>query len=88
MQLLSTLPQKSVSGTTLYFYPNLGWVTAERLAQPDVQKAEEIKAFDCSPENSHRCSDCPHNRNCSDWEGKLPCGQQNCWVDVTVASTM
>ena len=25
------------------------------------------------------CSVCPENR---DFDGKLPCGQQNCWIDI------
>lgn len=37
--------------------------------------------FMCNPENSHNCFDCPENQNFDSWEGKLPCGQQNCWVD-------
>jgi hypothetical protein len=28
--------------------------------------------------NSHNCSECPENK---EMQSKLPCGQQNCWVD-------
>ena len=42
---------------------------------------EEYKKFMNDPNNSHNCAACPENREFSDWEGKLPCGQQNCWVD-------
>lgn len=31
-------------------------------------------------ENEYNCSECPENKGYDDWEGKLPCGQQNCWV--------
>lgn len=24
--------------------------------------------------------ECPENKDFDDWEGKYPCGQQNCWV--------
>lgn len=58
---------------TLYFYAGLGWVTAERLSQPDVAENEAVKDFDCNPENSRKCSDCPHNRNFSDWQASMPC---------------
>ena len=29
--------------------------------------------------NKEGCKACPENR---DFKGKLPCGQQNCWVDL------
>ena len=28
----------------------------------------------------HNCDECPENKDFDDWEGKYPCGQQNCWV--------
>jgi hypothetical protein len=83
MLKLENLKRKKENGMTLYFYAGLGWVTAERLSQPDVAENEAVKDFDCNPENSRKCSDCPHNRNFSDWQDKLPCGQWHCWVDVT-----
>jgi len=45
---------------------------------------EERKAyidFMYNAENSHRCDECPENREFSSWGGNFPCGQQNCWVD-------
>lgn len=45
--------------------------------------AEKIKEFDCNPANSHNCEECPRNNGFSGWQNRLPCGQQNCWVDVT-----
>lgn len=30
--------------------------------------------------NEYNCDECPENKNFDDWEGKHPCGQQNCWV--------
>lgn len=83
MLKLENLKKKNENGMTLYFYAGLGWVTAERLSQPDVAENEAVKDFDCNPENSRKCSDCPHNQNFSDWQDKLPCGQWHCWVDVT-----
>lgn len=41
---------------------------------------EQVKEY-YNPANSHRCENCPDNVGCSDWQGCLPCGQQNCWVD-------
>lgn len=40
---------------------------------------EEYMAFMYSPENEYNCDHCPHNDGFS---GRLPCGQQNCWVTV------
>ena len=34
----------------------------------------------CDPENERNCSECPENVGFDDWQGELPCGQQNCWV--------
>lgn len=36
--------------------------------------------FMYNPENEHNCNECPENKGFDSWEGKLPCGQQNCWV--------
>lgn len=44
------------------------------------EEREYIK-FMCNPKNSHNCDECPENKNSDSWQGKLPCGQQNCWVD-------
>lgn len=63
MLKLEGLKSKQENGMTLYFCAGLGWVTAERLSQPDVAENEAVKDFDCNPENSRKCSDCPHNRN-------------------------
>ena len=30
--------------------------------------------------NEYNCDECPENKDFDDWEGKYPCGQQNCWV--------
>ena len=42
--------------------------------------AEERRAYIkwmCNPKNELNCSECPENNG---EKGKLPCGQQNCWV--------
>ena len=83
---ISVLDKKAQNGVTLYFYPGWGWATEERLAQPDIEKVGEIRAFDSDPENIRNCKACPRNEEFSSWEGKLPCGQQHCWVEVTVNS--
>lgn len=44
-------------------------------------KTTIYKEFMYNPSNSHNCDGCPENKNSDNWEGKLPCGQQNCWVD-------
>lgn len=33
-------------------------------------------------DNEHNCSECPENEGFDSWGGRLPCGQQNCWVTV------
>lgn len=30
------------------------------------------------------CESCELNRGISNWQGNLPCGQQNCWFSCTV----
>lgn len=49
MLKLEDLKSKQENGITLYFYAGLGWVTEERLNQPDVAKNEAVKDFDCNP---------------------------------------
>lgn len=36
--------------------------------------------FMTNVDNVRNCKDCPENFGFSDWQGTLPCGQQNCWV--------
>jgi hypothetical protein len=31
--------------------------------------------------NIGNCSQCPENRDDDGWQNRLPCGQQNCWVE-------
>jgi len=33
--------------------------------------------FMCNKDNEFNCQNCPENNGST---GKLPCGQQNCWV--------
>lgn len=46
---------------------------------------KEYIAFMNNPENIRNCSNCPERltRACQS-EALLPCGQQHCWVDLTV----
>ena len=39
----------------------------------------EYEAFMSEPGNRLNCERCPKN---DDMDGRLPCGQQNCWVDI------
>lgn len=39
---------------------------------------EEYKNWMFNPDNSHNCPECPENEGFSDWQNRLPCGQQNC----------
>ena len=49
------------------------------LAEQDYGKYKvEYRRWMQNPENSHNCENCPEN---SGYDG-LPCGQQNCWVDL------
>lgn len=32
--------------------------------------------------NSHCCDNCPANQDFDNWQGRFPCGQFKCWVDV------
>lgn len=47
-----------------------------------MSKIEEYKKFMFNPENSRNCKNCPENAEMTDWQGRLPCGQPHCWVDV------
>lgn len=43
---------------------------------------KEYIAFMYNPDNICKCDNCPENRGFSSWGGNMPCGQQNCWVQV------
>ena len=45
-----------------------------------AEEREKYIRFMYDPNNEYCCDDCPENREFDDWEGKLPCGQQCCWV--------
>ena len=45
------------------------------------KEVNEYLDFMYNPKNSYNCDKCPENSCFDGWEGKLPCGQQNCWVD-------
>lgn len=45
------------------------------------KEVNEYLDFMYNPKNSYNCDKCPENSGFDGWEGKLPCGQQNCWVD-------
>ena len=47
----------------------------------EKQRQEYIR-FMCDPQNICRCDRCPENRDMDGWQRRLPCGQQNCWVEV------
>lgn len=41
---------------------------------------KEYICFMYNAGNEYNCEEYPENKGYEDWEGKLPCGQQNCWV--------
>lgn len=40
------------------------------------------REFMYTEDNSHRCENCPENREMDDNWNKCPCGQYHCWVDI------
>ena len=44
------------------------------------EERKKYVEFMYNPENEYNCDECPENKDFDDWEGKYPCGQQNCWV--------
>ena len=46
----------------------------------DYEYRELYRCWIGNPDNSMRCDECPHGK---DGFYDLPCGQQNCWVDMT-----
>lgn len=44
------------------------------------EEVKEYIEFMCNQENEYMCDACPENRDFDNWQGILPCGQQNCWV--------
>lgn len=63
-------------------YKNYSFWTKNINGKKFTQK--EYIDFMGSRENSHNCDECPENKGFDSWEGKLPCGQQNCWVTCHV----
>lgn len=48
------------------------------------EERKKYVEFMYNPENEYNCDECPENKDFDDWEGKYPCGQQNCWVTLLV----
>lgn len=48
------------------------------------QEIRDYIRFMGNPAKSHNCGSCPENEHRNN--DTLPCGQQHCWVDVTIAS--
>lgn len=44
------------------------------------EERKKYVEFMYNPENEYNCDECPENKDFDDWEGKYPCGQQNCLV--------
>ena len=44
------------------------------------QERQHYINFMYNEANEYNCTECPENEHFDDWEGKLPCGQQICWV--------
>lgn len=53
------------------------------LTEAEYEKIKREQEFMGNPDNSHNCSECPDNREFSDWPGtRLPCGQFHCNVEI------
>lgn len=50
------------------------------MTEKEKKEINKINEFLYNPENIGNCSECPMNEDFDSWEGKKPCGQQNCWV--------
>lgn len=47
----------------------------------ELKQIEAYKTFMYDPNNEYNCTNCPENRGMeSDYQRRLPCSQQNCWV--------
>lgn len=46
----------------------------------DEERRQEYIDFMYNPDNAYCCQNCPENQDMDDWQRRLPCGQQNCWV--------
>ena len=44
------------------------------------EEVRKYKEFMFNKENVGNCKECPENKGMSTWDGRKPCGQQNCWV--------
>ena len=49
----------------------------------DGSDNDAIREFLADPNNIYNCEQCPYRMKNAP-ESTLPCGQQNCWVEVTV----
>ena len=45
-------------------------------------EVKKYNDFMNKPENIGNCTHCPENINADSWQGRLPCGQYNCWVKI------
>ncbi len=43
------------------------------------EESNKVVEFLYDRKNVHNCTQCPYNDG---FDGKLPCGQQHCWVSV------
>lgn len=47
----------------------------------DGSDNDAIREFLADPNNIHNCEQCPYKMKGE--QRNLPCGQQNCWVELT-----
>lgn len=47
----------------------------------DGSDNDAIREFLADPNNIHNCEQCPYKMKSE--QRNLPCGQQNCWVELT-----
>lgn len=53
----------------------------------EKSREEEIR-FITNPKNIGKCDECPRNLGFERWGGNLPCGQQNCWIEIICNSPL
>ena len=47
-----------------------------------AQEAKKYCDFMYNRKNIRNCEQCHENQGESNWQNRLPCGQQNCWVEL------
>ena len=43
---------------------------------------EEWRTWLYNKDNKFNCEECPENLGMDNWQGRYPCGQWHCWVEL------